>query len=112
MSRSGTGAPSSFLGVPHQGRRDGNSRRSGRRDGGGGGSKKLLGQSAIGRCPTNARGRPGDIPELTVILGWRWRPACARDLGRRRLTLFPNVARGLTFQRCVAAAFPRPPSVT
>jgi hypothetical protein len=62
MSRSGTGAPSSFLGVPHQGRRDGNSRRSGRRDGGGGGSKKLLGQSAIGRCPTNARGRPGDIP--------------------------------------------------
>jgi hypothetical protein len=31
----------------------------------------------------------------------------ARDSGRRRLTLFLIVARGLTFQRCVAAAFPK-----
>jgi hypothetical protein len=54
----------------------------------------------------------GDIPELTVIVWGRWRPVRARDSGRRRLTRFPNVARGLTFQRCVAAAFPRPSSVT
>jgi hypothetical protein len=53
----------------------------------------------------------GVIPELTVIVG-RCRLPGSRDSGRRRLTRFPNVARGLTIQRCVAAAFPRPPSVT
>jgi hypothetical protein len=52
-----------------------------------------------------------DIPELTVIVGG-CRLLLSRDSGRRRLTRFPNVARGLTFQRCVAAAFPRPSSVT
>jgi hypothetical protein len=58
------------------------------------------------------RTRRGIIPELTVIVGRRWRPVCFRDSGRRRLTLFLNVACGLTFQCCVAAAFPRPSSVT
>ncbi len=56
--------------------------------------------------------RSGNIPALNVMLGWWWRPVCGRDSGWRRLTLFPHVARGLTCQRCVAAAFPRPSSVT
>jgi hypothetical protein len=34
----------------------------------------------------------GDIPALTVIVSGWWRPAHARDSGRRRLTLFPHVA--------------------
>jgi hypothetical protein len=56
--------------------------------------------------------RSGDIPELTVIVVV-CRLLLSRDSGRRRrLTRFPNVARGLTFQRCVVAAFPRPSSVT
>ena len=58
------------------------------------------------------RDLPGDIPELTVILDVVVASDEWQRLGRRRLTRFPHVARGLTFQRCVAAAFPRPPSVT
>jgi hypothetical protein len=27
------------------------------------------------------------LPDLTVIVSWWWRPVCARDSGRRRLTL-------------------------
>jgi len=55
----------------------------------------------------------GDIPELNVKLGGWWRLIDDADSGRRRLTLFPHVApERLTCQRCVAAAFPRPPSVT
>ena len=38
--------------------------------------------------------------------------AWSKRVSRRRLTRFLNVACGLTFQRCVAAAFPRPSSVT
>ncbi len=42
-----------------------------------------------------------------------WRLMNDADSGWRRLTLFPDVAPGgLTCQRCVAAAFPRPSSVT
>jgi hypothetical protein len=72
------------------------------------GAAQLIDNDPRVRGPSSS----GDIRELTVILGRRWRPVRARDSGRRRLTLFLNVARGLTFQRCVAAAFPRPPSVT
>ena len=50
-------------------------------------------------------GRSGVIPELAVIVG-ECRLLWSRDSGWRRLTLFLNVARGLTCQRCVAAAFP------
>src|SRR4029453_2264973 len=56
-------------------------------------------------CRCSANRRPRDIPELTVIVGECRLPG-SRDSGRRRLTRFPNVARGLTFRRCVAAAFP------
>ena len=57
--------------------------------------------------------RSGDIRGLTVIVAGWWRLIDDADSGRRRLTLFPDVApEGLTCQRCVAAAFPRPSSVT
>jgi len=46
----------------------------------------------------------GVIPELNVILGEVTVSDCCRRLGRRRLTHIPDVARGLTCQRCVAAA--------
>jgi hypothetical protein len=55
---------------------------------------------------------PGDIPALTVILEVVVASGEWQRLGRRRLTRFPHVARELTCQRCVAAADPRPPSVT
>ena len=53
----------------------------------------------------------GVIPELTVIVE-RCRLLWSGDSGWRRLTRFLNVARGLTCQCCVVAAFPRPSSVT
>ena len=49
---------------------------------------------------------------LTVIVDRVVASAVRRRLGRRRLTRFPHVARGLTCQRCVAVADPRPSSVT
>jgi hypothetical protein len=59
------------------------------------------------------RSKPsGNIPALTVIVGLVVASGEWQTLGRRRLTRFPHVARGLTCQRCVAAADPRPPSVT
>ena len=48
-----------------------------------------------------------DIPALTVILDVVVASGEWQRLGRRRLTRFPHVARGLTCQRCVAAADPR-----
>ena len=51
---------------------------------------------------TDAR-RSCDIPELTVILGVVVASGEWQRLGRRRLTRFPHVARGLTCQRCVVA---------
>jgi hypothetical protein len=45
-----------------------------------------------------------DIPALTVILDGVVVSGERRRLGRRRLTRFPRVARGLICQRCVAAA--------
>jgi hypothetical protein len=66
-----------------------------------------------GRQAARASAPSRDIPALNVRLGWWWRLIDDADSGRRRLTLFPHVApERLTCQRCVAAAFPRPPSVT
>jgi integrase len=54
-----------------------------------------------------------DIYGLTVIVACVVSSEVGADSGRRRLTRFPDVApEGLTCQRCVAAAFPRPSSVT
>ena len=46
----------------------------------------------------------GDIPGLTVMIGRVVMSDRCRRLGRRRLTHIPDVALGLTGQRCVAAA--------
>jgi hypothetical protein len=73
-------------------------------------------------CRCSANRRPRGIPELTVIVGECRLPG-SRDSGRRRLTRFPNVARGLTFhatapERTLAASIastdqrPNPPSAS
>ena len=46
----------------------------------------------------------GVIPALTVILDVVVASGEWQRLGRRRLTRFPHVARGLTCQRCAANA--------
>ena len=46
-------------------------------------------------------------PAIATVIVGECRLPGSRDSGRRRLTRFPHVARGLTFQRCVAAAFPK-----
>jgi hypothetical protein len=52
------------------------------------------------------------IPELTVIVLWTVVSGVRRRLGLAAADSIPDRRLGLTFQRCVAAAFARPSSVT
>jgi hypothetical protein len=57
--------------------------------------------------------RSRDIPELTVNVLVDGGVRCAQETRVGGGWLYsPNVSRGLTFQRCVAAGLPRPSSVT
>src|SRR2546426_8710340 len=72
-------------------------------------TKELSLASSWHRTTEGSRPRgSSDIPALTVILDVVVASGEWQRLGRRRLTRFPHVARGLTCQRCVAAADPRP----
>jgi hypothetical protein len=53
-----------------------------------------------------------DIPELTVIVSLVVASGARKRIGLAAADSIAERRLGLTFQRCVAAAFPRPSSVT
>jgi hypothetical protein len=63
-----------------------------------------LGMDEVSLGASTRRTSRVTFPNSMSSSAWWWRTASDADSDRRRLTPFPHVARGLTCQRCVAAA--------